>query len=145
MKILFATDDSKFSEAAAKSLAQQFRPQDTEVRVSCRRTDYDLSTSADVPGHYPELEDRLRKHTRSQSGLPKRSLLLASGPRRDFFLKHENRIRSTATDSATEVIYPEVSHFEQTQRREVSYFQSGPWMARTKRVPVSTKSLAEHG
>ena len=33
MKILFAPDDSKLSEAAAKSLADQFRPQDTEVRV----------------------------------------------------------------------------------------------------------------
>ena len=40
-----------------------------------------------------------------------------------FFLEHANRCRSTATDSATEVIYPEVSHFEQTQRREVSYFR----------------------
>ena len=33
MKILPAIDDSKFSEAAAKSLAGQFRPQGTEVRV----------------------------------------------------------------------------------------------------------------
>jgi hypothetical protein len=33
MKILFATDDSKFSAAAAKSLAEQFRPQHTEIRV----------------------------------------------------------------------------------------------------------------
>ena len=36
-----------------------------------------------------------------------------------FFLEHENRTRRTAADSATEVSYPRVSHFEQTQRREV--------------------------
>ena len=50
MKILFATDDSKFSEAAAKSLVQQFRAHDTEVRVlHVVEPIYDLSTSTDVP------------------------------------------------------------------------------------------------
>lgn len=33
MKILLAVDGSKFSEAAAKAVIEQFRPQDTEVKV----------------------------------------------------------------------------------------------------------------
>ena len=60
MKILFATDDSKFSEAAAKSLAQQFRPQDTEVRVLHVVEPITISAPPQMsPGYYPELEDRL--------------------------------------------------------------------------------------
>jgi len=60
MKILFATDDSKFSEAAAKSLALQFRPQDTEVRVLHVVEPITISAPPQMsPGYYPELEDRL--------------------------------------------------------------------------------------
>jgi nucleotide-binding universal stress UspA family protein len=60
MKILFATDDSKFSEAAAKSLAQQFRPQDTEVRVLHVVEPITSSAPPQMSlGYYPELEDRL--------------------------------------------------------------------------------------
>ena len=60
MKILFATDDSKFSEAAAKSLAEQFRPQDTEVRVLHVVEPITISAPPQMaPGSYPELEDRL--------------------------------------------------------------------------------------
>ncbi len=60
MKILFATDDSKFSEAAAKSLAQQFRPQDTEVQVLHVVEPITISAPPQMsPGYYPELEDRL--------------------------------------------------------------------------------------
>ena len=60
MKILFATDDSKFSEAAAKSLVQQFRPQDTEVRVLHVVEPITISAPPQMsPGYYPELEDRL--------------------------------------------------------------------------------------
>ena len=33
MKILLATDGSEFSNAAARTIAEQFRPQDNEVRV----------------------------------------------------------------------------------------------------------------
>ena len=39
-----------------------------------------------------------------------------------FFLEHENRTRRTAADSDTDVIYPEVSRCEQTQRRELFRF-----------------------
>lgn len=33
MKILLAIDDSRFSEAAIRMVAERARPQDTEVRV----------------------------------------------------------------------------------------------------------------
>ena len=60
MKILLAIDDSKFSEAAAKSLAGQFQPQDTEVRVLHVVEPIVISESPQMsPGYYPELEDRL--------------------------------------------------------------------------------------
>jgi nucleotide-binding universal stress UspA family protein len=60
MKILLAIDDSKFSEAAAKSLAGQFRPQDTEVRVLHVVEPIAISEPPEMsPGYYPELEDRL--------------------------------------------------------------------------------------
>ncbi len=60
MKILLATDDSKFSEAAAKSLAGQFRSQDTEVRVLHVVEPIVISEPPQMSrGYYPELEDRL--------------------------------------------------------------------------------------
>jgi nucleotide-binding universal stress UspA family protein len=60
MKILLATDDSKFSEAAAKSLAEQLRPQDTEVRVVCVVEPITISEPPQMSlGYYPELEDQL--------------------------------------------------------------------------------------
>jgi nucleotide-binding universal stress UspA family protein len=60
MKILLAIDDSKFSEAAAKSLAGQFRPQDTEVRVLHVVEPTVISEPPQMSrGYYPELEDRL--------------------------------------------------------------------------------------
>jgi nucleotide-binding universal stress UspA family protein len=60
MKILLATDDSKFSEAAAKSLAGQFRPQDTEVRILHVVEPIVISEPPQMaPGYYPELEDQL--------------------------------------------------------------------------------------
>jgi hypothetical protein len=36
------------------------------------------------------------------------------------FLEHENGTQRTAAESASEVLYPEVSHFEQTRPGEVS-------------------------
>lgn len=61
MKILFATDGSNFSEAAAQVIAKQFRPQDCEVRVL---TVVEPLTTAAMPqmapGYYPELEDQKR-------------------------------------------------------------------------------------
>jgi nucleotide-binding universal stress UspA family protein len=60
MKILLAIDDSKFSEAAAKSLAGQFRPQDTEVRVLHVVEPNVISEPPQMsPGYYPELEGQL--------------------------------------------------------------------------------------
>ena len=60
MKILLANDDSKFSEAAAKSLAGQFRPQDTEVRVLQVVEPIAISEPPQMsPGYYPELESQL--------------------------------------------------------------------------------------
>jgi len=60
MKIVLATDDSKFSEATAKSLAGQFRPQDTEVRVLHVVEPIVISQPPQMSaGYYPELEDRL--------------------------------------------------------------------------------------
>jgi nucleotide-binding universal stress UspA family protein len=60
MKILLAIDDSKFSEAAAKSLAGQFRPQDTEVRILHVVEPIAISEPPQMsPGYYPELEHQL--------------------------------------------------------------------------------------
>ena len=60
MKIVLAIDDSKFSEAAAKSLADQFRPQDTEVRVLHVVEPIVISEPPQMSaGYYPELEGRL--------------------------------------------------------------------------------------
>lgn len=62
MKILLAIDDSKFSEAAVKSVAGQFRSQDTEVRVLHVVEPIAISEPPQMsPGYYPELEDRLPK------------------------------------------------------------------------------------
>ena len=60
MKILLAIDDSKFSEAAVKSLPGQFRPQDTEVRVLHVVEPTVISEPPQMSrGYYPELEDQL--------------------------------------------------------------------------------------
>jgi nucleotide-binding universal stress UspA family protein len=60
MKILLAVDDSKFSEAAVKSLAGQFRPQDTEVRILHVVEPVVIAEPPQMSsGYYPELEDRL--------------------------------------------------------------------------------------
>ena len=60
MKILLAVDDSKFSEAAAKILAGQFRPQDTEIRVLHVVEPITISAPPQMSrGYYPEVEDQL--------------------------------------------------------------------------------------
>jgi nucleotide-binding universal stress UspA family protein len=60
MKILLAIDDSKFSEAAAASLAGQFRPQDSEIRLLHVVEPTAISEPPQMSrGYYPELEDRL--------------------------------------------------------------------------------------
>ncbi len=60
MKILFATDDSKFSDAAAMNLAAQFRPQDTEVLVMHVVEPVAVAAVPQMSsGYYPELEDRI--------------------------------------------------------------------------------------
>jgi nucleotide-binding universal stress UspA family protein len=60
MKVLLAIDESKFSEAAAKNLAAQFRPQETTVRVLHVVEPAMISEPPQMSaGYYPELEDRL--------------------------------------------------------------------------------------
>jgi len=60
MKILLAIDDSKFSEAAVKSVAGQFKPQDTEVRVLHVVEPIMISEPPQMSArYYPELQDRL--------------------------------------------------------------------------------------
>jgi nucleotide-binding universal stress UspA family protein len=62
MKVLLAIDDSKFSEAATQSVASQFRPQDTEVRVLNVVEPISISTPPQMsPGYFPELEDQIRQ------------------------------------------------------------------------------------
>lgn len=62
MKILLATDGSNFSEAAAQNIVEQFRSQNTEVRVL---TVLEPLTTEAPPqmssGYYPELEDQKRE------------------------------------------------------------------------------------
>ncbi len=60
MKVLLAIDDSKFSDAAAKILAEQFRPQDAEVRVLHVVEPIAITEPPQMAlGYYPELENRL--------------------------------------------------------------------------------------
>ncbi len=59
MKILLATDGSKFSEAAAQSFATQFRPKGAEVRVLSVVEPLSESVPPQMsPRYYPELEDQ---------------------------------------------------------------------------------------
>ena len=60
MKILLATDGSKFSDAAAQSLAAQFRPQSTEVLVlSVVEPISAVAPPQMSPRYYPELEEQI--------------------------------------------------------------------------------------
>jgi nucleotide-binding universal stress UspA family protein len=60
MKILLAIDNSKYSEAAAKSVTEQFRSQDTEVRVVHVVEPVGISEPPQMsPGYYPEVEGQL--------------------------------------------------------------------------------------
>lgn len=60
MKILLAVDDSVFSDAAMTSIARQFRPQGTEVRVLHVVEPIAISEPPQMsPGYFPELEDQL--------------------------------------------------------------------------------------
>ena len=60
MKILLAIDDSRFSDAAAKFLAGQFRPEETEIRVLQVVEPISISEPPQMaPGYYPELKDQL--------------------------------------------------------------------------------------
>ncbi len=62
MKILLATDGSRFSDAAAQAIVEQFHPQGREVRVV---TVVEPITTAPMPqmspGYYPELEEQKRE------------------------------------------------------------------------------------
>jgi nucleotide-binding universal stress UspA family protein len=59
MKILLAVDDSKFSEAALKTVTSQYRPQGTQVRVLHVLQPIALSAPPQMsPGYAPELQDQ---------------------------------------------------------------------------------------
>jgi nucleotide-binding universal stress UspA family protein len=59
MKILLATDGSEFSNAAARAIAEQFRPQDNEVRVLSVIEPVTTEAAPQMaPGYYPELEEK---------------------------------------------------------------------------------------
>lgn len=61
MKILLAMDGSNFSEAAAQTIAKQFRTQDSEVLVlSVVEPLTTLPTPQMASGYYPELDDQKR-------------------------------------------------------------------------------------
>ncbi len=60
MKILLATDGSKFSDAAARSIVRQFRPQDNEVRVLSVVEPISETVPPQMsPRYYPELQDQV--------------------------------------------------------------------------------------
>jgi nucleotide-binding universal stress UspA family protein len=60
MKILFATDGSKFSETAAQTMASVFRPEGAEVLVLQVVEPLVFSTPPQMaPGYAPEMEARL--------------------------------------------------------------------------------------
>ena len=97
MKILLAIDDSKYSAAAAKSLAGQFRPQDTEIRVLHVLEPVAISEPPQMsPRYYPELEDALPQsrelvervaQTLSSAGF-KATGSVAKGDARTVILEH---------------------------------------------------------
>lgn len=58
MKILLALDDSKFSEAALNAVLAQFRPQDTQVRVTHVLQPIAFTAPPQMSAKYaPELEE----------------------------------------------------------------------------------------
>ena len=62
MKIVVAIDGSDASDAAAQSVAKQFRSQDSEVRVlSVVEPITTVLVPQMAPGYYPELEDQKHK------------------------------------------------------------------------------------
>lgn len=61
MRILIATDGSKFSDAAAEAVGRQFRPQDAEVRVlSVVEPISEAVPPQMAQGYYPELQEQVR-------------------------------------------------------------------------------------
>lgn len=61
MKILVAIDDSKYSEAAVKGVANFFKPQTAEVKVLHVLTPILLSAPPQMSrGYAPELEDQAK-------------------------------------------------------------------------------------
>ena len=60
MKLLLALDDSKFSQAAANIITEQFRPQGNQVRVLHVVEPVVLSEPPQMArGYYPEVTDRI--------------------------------------------------------------------------------------
>ena len=75
MKILLAIDNSKFSEAAARTLTSQFRPEGAEVRVLHVVEPIAIYGPPQMSsGYYPELEDQVpRAHELVDQVAKKRS------------------------------------------------------------------------
>ncbi len=62
MKILLATDGSKYSDAAAQVTASQIRPEGNEIRVLSVVEPISTALTPQMsPGYYPELEDQKRE------------------------------------------------------------------------------------
>jgi nucleotide-binding universal stress UspA family protein len=62
MKVLVAIDDSKFSEAALKAVASQYRPTETQVRVVHVLQPIAVSTPPQMsPDYTPELRDQAKE------------------------------------------------------------------------------------
>src|SRR6185369_10250107 len=59
MKILLATDGSEFSNAAARTISEQFRPQENEVWVLSVVEPVTTEAAPQMAaGYYPELEEQ---------------------------------------------------------------------------------------
>ncbi|HVB34859.1 MAG TPA: universal stress protein [Patescibacteria group bacterium] len=61
MKVLLAIDDSHFSQTARDTLAAQFRPEDTEVRILHVVEPFAISAPPEMAsGYNPELGDQMK-------------------------------------------------------------------------------------
>lgn len=79
MKILLAVDGSKFSKAAAQAVIEQFRPQETEVKVlnvvsNSEYLDYPAGVTEDQLNQARELVNRVSQKLRT-AGLKVESAL----------------------------------------------------------------------
>ena len=89
MKILLATDGSKFSEAAARAIASQMRTQDAQVLVLQVVEPLIFSNPPQMaPGYAPEMAMRLQEQIRQA----KDSVAFAAEALRKAGFKSETRV-----------------------------------------------------